>query len=204
MTDDTSAARATDKPTRRKPTALELALVAAAIDPVLSKQKPSKAVHLAEKLLRAAQDRIDCLFNEEEDEETAEEACDRQARESLFRGAVSISEAFHKWGPANGYKTEGHFAAALRKADLSYKTIDENWSAVEMTSESAVNKLDGWKKDHEQKRWRESKRKPQREISKKNTGILGVQNGNAEAKKGKSNDKSRSRKSKKRTGRSLL
>jgi hypothetical protein len=177
MSDDASAPPATDKPkpTRHKPTAIELASVAAAIDPLLSKENPSRAVHLAAELIRAAQERIaieqlftagspHSPFNDEEEEETAEAACDRYAREFLFRNGVTVSEAFKKWGPASGYKTEGRFAAALRKADLSRETFGEGFSTVEMTSELAVKELPGWKKEREQKSNRESKER----VSKKN------------------------------------
>ncbi len=46
-------------------TAFELAAIAAAVDPVLSKAKPAKAVELARQLLLAAQKHIDRPLREE-------------------------------------------------------------------------------------------------------------------------------------------
>src|SRR5205085_764564 len=117
---------------------------------------PAKAADLAAELVHEAQRRIESPFHQEEDL-SAEEANYRESqrfeREQLFRNPISVAAAFQACN--SDYKNVGRFASALRKAGLSYETLDTveggAWSVVELTSIQAVAMLPAWKKAHENK-----------------------------------------------------
>jgi hypothetical protein len=152
-----------------------LALVAAVIDPVLAKEHPEKAAHLAANLVHEAQRRIESPFDEENDLSPEEESLRegrRLEQERLFRDSIPVVIAFKDCD--TGYKTLGRFAAVLREAQLSYETLDivegDRWSVVEFTSTQAVAMLPAWKKARENTLNLANKRKRQSGKTRKDAG----------------------------------
>ncbi|MDP9099876.1 MAG: hypothetical protein M3N48_12940, partial [Verrucomicrobiota bacterium] len=86
-------------PDRYKPNALELAKVAAAIDPELAKRKPAEAVRIARNLISAAQDEIEEPSRRHNDEVAYwPRAREKRTRERLFPTGecITVAEAFKR------------------------------------------------------------------------------------------------------------
>jgi len=122
-----------------KPTALELALVAAVLDPARAKAEPRRAVAIASKLVEAAQERIDApgkfarstreTWDKFDADKSIPEA-DRMSLVDAFKYARRIKGFDH-------YKTFNGFLAALRKEFL----IAFTRAGEEVTSKRLVDDL---------------------------------------------------------------
>jgi hypothetical protein len=144
-----------------KPSALELARLAALLDPALAKTNPLEAVRIASKLVAAAQKHIDRA-----------PAFERFARD--LKGAMadaeywvpeanimSIGDAYERLDRER-YKTLSGFVDALRAEKLTRLTLDSE----EVTSERAVCELLRRKAEHKRKADRERKKAAQEKRSK--------------------------------------
>jgi hypothetical protein len=186
-------------PNPHKPNALELALVAATVDPALAKTDPVKAVEIARQLISVAQADIDRPYHEESKELHSDYEFEREF-ERLFpeNERVSVAEAFERW--PSGYTSENRFEAALVKAGLSFP-VPEKYSNKpgmrgvpiawkEFTSERAVHELDEWKRKHARQLNRESKKRASTKKFEKIRGNWNPQKRNLQTKKKKRNNKS--------------
>jgi len=166
-------------PNPKMPNALELALVAAVIDPILAKTDPVKAVEIARQLISAAQAYVDRPYHEESKKLHSDYEFDREfARLFPENEQVSVAEAFKRW--PSGYTSEKRLEAALRKASLSFPVVGKYsnkpgmrgvpiaWK--EFTSERAIHELGEWKRERARQLNRESKRRASKKKSKKNRG----------------------------------
>jgi hypothetical protein len=145
------------RPSQFEPTALDLARIAAAIDPILSKKEPAKAVRLAQNLIAAAQDYINEPSSRHRDEvEYWQEHARKRWRERLFPAGdcVSLSDAFKLW--PGKYKTSDGLARALRKEHLTITDSEHR----ELTSKQAVEELAKIHDEKEKARDRSRKSKP--------------------------------------------
>jgi hypothetical protein len=157
-------------PAQYEPNALDLAKVAAALDPRLSKEHPAKAASIAWDLISAAQDclnKAELRYRDEVDywERTREE----RERARLFPSGecVSLSAAFERW--AGKFKTLGGFANALRKQRLTVRGSKNE----ELTSRQAVDEFVRRRKQEEKARDRMRKAKAIKKNIPKNCRVTG-------------------------------
>jgi len=144
------------RPLHFEPNALDLAKVAAALDPILSKKEPAKAVRLAQNLIAAAQACIEEPYWRHRDEvDYWEQRGKKLRREGLFpaENCVSLSDAFKRW--PGKYTTLGGFVNALRRRDLTLRGSKHE----ELTSKQAVDELGRLRKEEIKAGWRESKKR---------------------------------------------
>jgi hypothetical protein len=122
-----------------KPTALELALVAAVIDPALAKAEPHRAVRVASELIRAAKYHIDWPFKGASQRLFREMMTKMDAKfDNIPEGdRISLAQAYDSFGKKLHYKTKNGFIAALKKEELTV------WSREgdEITWKGAVTEL---------------------------------------------------------------
>jgi hypothetical protein len=185
-------------PNPYNPNALELALVAATVDPALAKTDPVKAVEIARQLISVAQADIDRPYHEKSKELHSDYESEREF-ERLFpeKECMSVAEAFERW--PSGYTSEKRFKAALVKAGLSFP-VPEKYSRKprmrgvpiawkEFTSERAVHELDEWKRKRARQLNRESKKRASTKDSEKIHGNRNLQKRNLQTKKRKRSNK---------------
>lgn len=145
-----------------EPDPLQLASLAALIDPAGAKNDPVRAVLKAREVLSAAQDDINAaLLKEKKEKEAPFEAQDRLWQFAIpGEPWVTTKDAFKRW--PSGYKTEGRFLAALQKAGLCEKIdahllesggFDCDW----WTTESLVSHLAELKRKWMRQRDRDKK-----------------------------------------------
>jgi hypothetical protein len=145
-----------------KPTALELALVAAVIDPALAKTEPHKAVKIASELIRAAKYHIDWPFTGAAERLTREKMAELDAEAEKWNPAVermSLANAWKRFGQR--YKTLSGFVDALREENLIVFTDGEA-----VTCERAVCELLRRQAERKHKADRERKKQAQEKRSK--------------------------------------
>src|SRR2546429_5665133 len=101
-----------------KPTALELALVAAVLDPALAKAEPERAVRIASKLISTAQKLVDLPGAAERHNQSLVAEAHAAADEIPVAERMTLSDAFNRFGKGH-YKTLDGFTAALQNEALT-------------------------------------------------------------------------------------
>ena len=137
------------RPPHFEPNALDLAKLAAALDPILAKKEPAKAARLAQQLISAAQDYINEPYSRHRNEvDYWEQDAKKRRLERLFpaRDCVSLLDAFEQW--PGKYTTFNGFAKALRKERLTIRSSKRG----ELTSHKAVEELARIHKEREKAR----------------------------------------------------
>jgi hypothetical protein len=153
-------------PPHFEPNALDLAKVAAALDPQLAKQKPAEAVRIARNLISAAQDDIEEPYRRHSDEVNYWDRKKRRRKRLFLTGeCVSLAEAHRRW--KGKYKTPEGFERALRKRDL----ITRGSNGEELTSKKAVDELKALQKEDEKARDRRRTKVPKKNLQKNRRGI---------------------------------